>query len=333
MDPAQHSDRREPGRNRIDFAARNTPVQRVDRLGRALGLAPGQLWVKRDDLTGLTAGGNKARKLEHLVAEALAVDSDVLVTAGAAQSNHVRATAAVARAVGLDCVAVLSTRRVQNTAEGNLVLDDLFGVRVVWTTPERREDDLSATADRLRAAGGRPYVIPLGGTSPLGAVGYAEAAAEIEAALPGSVVWCAVGTGGTQAGLVVGLGDYGRVVGIDVAAVPEIDRTVPQVVAGCADLLDLPQPSGTWSVDMRYSDVPYGQPFPGVHDAIRLVARTTGLALDPVYTGRAMAGLVERAAAGELPDGPIVFLHSGGLPALFTRRYADWFSPPAPLEA
>lgn len=333
MDPAEHSDGREPGHNRIDFAARNTPVQRVDRLARALGLAPGQLWVKRDDLTGLTAGGNKARKLEHLVAEALAVDSDVLVTAGAAQSNHVRATAAAARAVGLDCVAVLSTLGAQHEAEGNLVLDDLFEVHVVWTDPEQREQALAATADRLRAAGRRPYVIPLGGTNDLGAVGYAEAAAEIETDLPGSTVWCAVGTGGTQAGLVAGLGDYGRVVGVDVAAVPDIHRTVPQVVAGCADRMDLPQPTGSWSVDTRYSDVPYGTPLAGVHDAIRLVARTTGLALDPVYTGRAMAALVERAATGDLPDARIVFLHSGGLPALFTRRYADWFSLPAPLDA
>lgn len=319
------------GRGRIDFAARNTPVQRVDRLALSLGLAPGQLWVKRDDLTGITAGGNKARKLEHLVADALAADSDVLVTAGAAQSNHVRATAAAAKAVGIDCVAVMSTLGAQHEAEGNLVLDDLFGVRVVWTDPAHREEALGATAGRLRAAGHRPYVIPLGGTNSLGAVGYAEAAEEIEEDLPASVVWCAVGTGGTQAGLVVGLGDYGRVVGIDVAAVPDIHRTVPQVVASCADRLGLPQPTGTWSVDTRYSDVPYGKPLAAVHDAIRLVARTTGLALDPVYTGRSMAALVERAETGDLPDARIVFLHSGGLPALFTRRYADWFSPPASL--
>ncbi len=314
--------------SRIDFAARNTPLQRVDRLGETLGLRPGRLWVKRDDLTGLTGGGNKARKLEYLVADALATGCDVLVTAGAAQSNHVRATAAAARAVGMECVAVLSTLGARHEPEGNLVLDDLFGVRVVWTTPQRRNEALAQSADVLRRNGRRPYVIPLGGTNALGACGYVQAAEEIDRDLSGAAVVCAVGTGGTQAGLVVGLGSYDRVIGIDVAAVPDLHGHVPGVVAECANRLSRPQPSGRWSVDTRYTDIPYGKPFPAVAESIRLATRTTGLALDPVYTGRAMAGLIELAAAGHLPDTEIVFVHTGGLPALFTRRYAEWFSLP-----
>ncbi|MCB0917902.1 MAG: pyridoxal-phosphate dependent enzyme [Actinobacteria bacterium] len=309
----------------------NTPLTRVDRLATAIGLKRGQLWVKRDDLTGLTAGGNKARKLEYLVAEALEQRADVLVTTGAAQSNHVRATAAAARTVGLDCVAVLSTLGAQHEPEGNLVLDDLFDVSVVWTGPAEREQTLAETAAALAGAGRSPYAIPLGGTNALGARGYVHAAEEVAAVLPDAVVACAVGTGGTAAGLIVGLGDHDRVLGIDVAAVPGLDERIPDVIAGCAAAMELPAPRGDWHPDTRYSHIPYGQPFDAVADAIRITAKTTGLVLDPVYTGRAMAGLIERARAGELPDAPIVFLHSGGLPALFTARYRDWFSLPAAL--
>lgn len=317
----------------LDFQARNTPIQRVDALGELLGLSAGQLWIKRDDRTGLNSGGNKARKLEFLVGDATDQGCDVLVTTGAAQSNHVSATAAAARASGMDCVAVLSTLGAQHQAEGNLVLDDLFDVKVVWCHPDERRSQLQATTAALAEAGRRPYAIPIGGTNALGASGYATAADEILAKVPDCVTACAVGTGGTQAGLTVGMGDHNRVLGFDVAAIPDLDDTVPQVISDCAQLLQRPEPTGIWTVDRSQAREPYGKPTPATHEAIRLTARSTGLVLDPVYTGRAMAGLMDRARNGTLPDAPIVFIHSGGMPALFTHTYQHWFEVPEELSA
>ena len=316
----------------VNLAARDTPLQRVDALARALDLSDGQLWFKRDDLTGVAAGGNKARKLQYLVADALASGADTLVTTGAAQSNHVRATAAVARQFDLRCVAVLSTLGKQHSAEGNLILDDLFDLEVVWCGPKDREVTMARVCGELADAGQRPYPIPLGGTSPLGAAGYIGAALEIEAELPGAIAACAVGTGGTHAGLAVGLGSYDRVWGFDVAALPALAETLPQITEQTARLTGLPSPEGRWWVDRSQAQTPYGQPTAAAHDAIRLVARTTGLVLDPVYTGRAMAGLIARLANGPTPDAPIVFVHTGGMPALFTQRYESWFNIPKQYE-
>jgi L-cysteate sulfo-lyase len=316
----------------LDFQARDTAIQRVDALAAELGLTSGQLWIKRDDRTGLNSGGNKARKLEYLVGDATDRGCDVLVTTGAAQSNHVSATAAAARASGMDCVAVLSTLGAQHQAEGNLVLDDLFDVKVVWCHPDERRSQLAATTAELTEQGRRPYAIPIGGTNALGASGYVIAADEITAVVPDCVTVCAVGTGGTQAGLTVGMGDHNRVLGFDVAAIPDLDDTVPQVIDDCAELLGRPTPVGTWSVDRRQAQEPYGKPTAATHEAIRLTARTTGLILDPVYTGRAMAGLIERARDSDLPDAPIVFVHSGGMPALFTHSYRHWFAVPTELS-
>jgi D-cysteine desulfhydrase family pyridoxal phosphate-dependent enzyme len=312
----------------VDLAARNTPLQRVDALAESLGLAAGQLWIKRDDLTGVAAGGNKARKLEYLVADALARGADTLVTTGAAQSNHVRATAAAARQVNLKCVGVLSTLGKQHHTEGNLVLDDLLGLEAVWCGPTERASTMSRVCEELADAGRIPYQIPLGGTNPLGAIGYIGCAQEIEAALPGALVACAVGTGGTQAGLVVGLGAHERVLGFDVAALPALSQLLPDVIEQTAELAHLPTPTGQWQVDRSQATEPYGKPTPAAHDAIRLVANKTGLILDPVYTGRAMAGLINRCRTGAMPTAPLVFIHTGGMPALFTRRYEDWFSLP-----
>jgi D-cysteine desulfhydrase family pyridoxal phosphate-dependent enzyme len=312
----------------VDFAARQTPLQPLERLGAELGLKRGQLWVKRDDLTGLAGGGNKARKLEYLVAEALNQGCDTLVTTGAAQSNHVRATAAAARVHGLRCVAVLSTLGKEHAAEGNLILDDLFDLEIVWTPPEQRDGTMRAVSDQLKQQGKRPYVIPLGGTSALGAVGYATAAAEIEQELPGATVICTVGTGGTQAGLTVGFGSHDRVIGFDVAALPNLAELVPAVISQTAQLIGCPAPVGSWSVDTSQAAAPYGAPTQAAREAIRLAATTSGLVLDPVYTGRTMAGFVRRSQDQSLPDTPLVFLHSGGLPALFTARYRDWFKLP-----
>ncbi len=315
-----------------DFAARNTPIRPADRLAKALGIAEGRLWLKRDDLTGLAGGGNKARKLELLVGDALAKGCDVLVTAGAAQSNHVRATGSAARASGLDCVAVLAEREPKTVPEGNLVLDDLFGIEMVWTTVEERHAAFDATIERLRDEGRNPYPIPLGGSSPVGAAAYATCATEIKLALDaagsaGPLVITAVGTGGTHAGLVAGLGDHSRVQGYDVAAIPTVDADIGPLADAIADLLGRPRPTGNLRLDRSQAGTPYGQPTDAVFDALRLVATTEGMVLDPVYSGRAMAGFMAGAARGDFDDEPtLVFVHTGGMPALFTARYRDRFS-------
>ncbi len=316
----------------FSFESRNTPLQLADRFGTAIGLEPGSFWIKRDDLTGLVGGGNKARKLELLVGDALANGAKTLVTGGAAQSNHVRATAAAARAAGLSCVAVLAQNEIPTGSEGNLVLDDLLATEVVWTTPDNRYRDFDATVQRLRSEGRLPYAIPLGGSSPLGSSAYATCAREITDTLGDEVVVvCAVGSGGTFAGLVAGLTPSAQVVGFDVAAVPTIAKEVAALVPETAELLGTSK-TAEWDLDPRQNHLPYGEPSDEVFSAIRLLAETEGLVLDPVYTGRAMAGLLDRIRSGWDPAGrPLVFVHSGGLPALFTQRYAHQYRSPSQL--
>lgn len=315
----------------VDFAARNTPIRPADRLGAALGLPAGTLWFKRDDLTGLAGGGNKSRKLELLVGDAVRQKCDVLVTAGAAQSNHVRATGSAARAAGLDCVAVLAEREPKTVPEGNLILDDLFGIELVWTTLADRYRVFDETVERLRSEGRRPYEIPLGGSSPVGAAAYTTCATEIELALDAAgsgrpLVVVAVGTGGTHAGLAAGFGDHSRVQGYDVAALPSVDQDIPPLADAVADLLGRERPIGTLRLDRSQTVAPYGEPTDAVFEALRLVADTEGVVLDPVYSGRAMAGLIAGVARGEFSDeSTIVFVHTGGMPALFTSRYRDRF--------
>src|SRR5918993_2323068 len=196
-----------------------TPVQSMDRLGAALGLTTGRLWVKRDDLTGLGGGGNKVRKLEYLCADALAQGCDVLVTGGGRQSNHVRMTAAAANHLGLACTIVLGSDPV-DVATGNVVLDQLLAPETVWAGPLEYyalEAAIDDAADRLRAAGRRPYAMPLGGASTVGQLGYVRAALELREQLPDTcLVATADGTGGTHAGLAAGWGDHGAILGVDV---------------------------------------------------------------------------------------------------------------------
>lgn len=310
----------------LDFAARNTPLQSADRLGAALGLEAGRLHIKRDDLTGLAGGGNKARKLELLVADALRVGADVLVTTGAAQSNHVRATGAAARRTGLDCVAILTARHPETAAEGNLVLDDLLGIRVVWSTYSQQRANIDHAMETLRSDGHTPYEISFGGSSPLGSAAYAWCADEIEQVVPGATVVCANGSGGTHAGLVAGFGDHGRVLGVDVGGLAGLDTLITQTASAAAELLGRPGPPGSLQMETSQTAVPYGDPTDEAIEAIRLAAETEGLILDPVYSGRALAGLINALANDSIPEGPVVFVHTGGMPALFTKRYQEWFA-------
>jgi L-cysteate sulfo-lyase len=293
-----------------------TPVERAPRLAAALGLGAADLWIKRDDLTGLGGGGNKVRKLQYTCAQAVAAGSTALITTGAAQSNHARLTAAAAARLGLACVLVLEGEP-PAALPGNLLLDTLAGATVIWAAPGDGAARAELAAERVAAAGGVPFVIPFGGSSPAAARGYVDCARELLAQVPGlRQVVVAVGSGGTMAGLVAGLG-ADRVIGVHTGAVPDPAATVAGLLAG------MPGPAGdgaglritTDQVGAGYADVT-----PATLDAILLAARTEGMFLDPTYTGRALAGLMALRAAGTIAAGqPTVFLHTGGLPGLLAR--------------
>ncbi|HMC51333.1 MAG TPA: D-cysteine desulfhydrase family protein [Acidimicrobiales bacterium] len=323
---------------RVPLAHLPTPLEPADRLGAALGLGPGTLWVKRDDCTGLAGGGNKARKLEYLCGEALQQGCDTLVTGGGRQSNHVRMTAAAANRLGLACAVVLAGDAAARPT-GNVVLDHLLGAELVWGGDldyYGTEAAIVAESERLRAEGRRPYAMPVGGASVTGELAYVEGARELEAQLRDAagpdaagraVVVVADGSGGTHAGLVAGLGDHGRVLGVDVGTRPDLSEQVPAKAAEVAAAAGLRPPLGTCRLDRERFGDGYGAPTPGCREALDLAARLEGLVLDPVYTGKAMAGLVAAVREGGLgADVPVVFLHTGGMPALFASRYAAWIA-------
>jgi L-cysteate sulfo-lyase len=280
-----------------------TPLEKAPRLAATLGLD--ELWIKRDDLSGLGAGGNKVRKLQYTCAEALAAGATTLITTGAPQSNHARLTAAAAARLGLRVVLVLAGSPTEPD-RGNLLLDSLAGAEIVWAGPTPLDQCAEVTAAELRGWGARPYIIPFGGSSPASVQGYVDCAQEIEQQLGEfDRIIVAVGSGGTMAGLVTALGPE-RVFGVDTGAVADPHATVAALTkdASPADL----------QIDRRQIGSGYGVFTERAREAIKLAARTEGLFLDPIYTGRAMASLV----AGSVPrQGRTVFLHTGGLPALF----------------
>jgi D-cysteine desulfhydrase family pyridoxal phosphate-dependent enzyme len=312
----------------VEVAHLPTPCDPLDRLGAHLGLPPGTLWAKRDDMTGLAGGGNKARKLVRLCADAIAQGCDTLVTGGGRQSNHARITAAAANRLGLGCIVVLASER-PDVPTGNVVLDELLGPEIVWAGPldyYPLEERIEREAERARTAGRRPYVVPVGGASTIGAAAYADAVTELEAQLPDvGIVVVADGSGGTHAGLVAGFGDHARVLGIDVGIRPDLDDVVPATAAAVAVAMGTSPPAGRVQVDHDRYGEGYGAPTDAAWEALALAARLEGLVLDPVNTAKAMAGLVAGVREGRLArDAPIVFLHTGGMPALFSSRYAAW---------
>jgi D-cysteine desulfhydrase family pyridoxal phosphate-dependent enzyme len=299
-----------------------TPLHPLPRLTAHLGGA--RLWIKRDDLTGFALGGNKVRKLEFFLAEARAAGADVLVTAGGHQSNHARVTAAAAAMAGLECVLVLSGGT-PAAETGNLALDRLFGasVRFVERGPDRGPA-LEAVARELSAAGRRPLVIPVGGSTPLGALGYVEAAREAAAQLralglaPAALVHGS-SSGGTQAGLVVGCQAAGlatRVIGV---SADETRADLGGMVAGIAGPLaarlgQAPPPAAAIEVLDAYVGAGYGIPTEASEEATRLFARLEGIALDPTYSAKAAAGLIDLVRQKAFrPDDVVCFWHTGGM--------------------
>ena len=294
-----------------------TPLEPMPRLARALGLGDDDLWIKRDDLTGLGGGGNKVRKLEWTCAAALADGATVLVTTGAPQSNHARLTAAAAARLGLDVVLVLAGSP-ESSRSGNLALDGLFGAAVRWAG-QADDETLGAAAEQvaeeLRQRGARAAVIPFGGSSVVGARGYADCGQELLGQSPelGTVV-VAVGSGGTMAGLVAALGS-GRVLGVHCGAIADPARTVSELASGLSGVRCPPE-----ALRLRLDQVGdgYGALTEPTMAALTLAARTEGIVLDPVYTGRALAGLIAAVRDGDIVPGQrTIFLHSGGLPGLF----------------
>ena len=322
MMPATALDRR------LALAHLPTPLEPMERLGPHLGMEPETLWVKRDDATGLAGGGNKARKLEFLCADALAQGCDTLVTGGGRQSNHVRMTAAAANRLGLRCTVVLGSEE-PTVPSGNVVLDELLAPEMVWRGALDYygvEAAIEDTCLRLEAEGRRPYRMPIGGASAVGALGYVAAAHELVGQLPDvQLVVVADGSGGTHSGLVAGLGRHELVLGVDVGTRPDLDEQVPAKAAETAALAGLPPPAGQCQIDHDRFGPGYAAPTDECREALDLAARLEGLILDPVYSGKAMAGLIaarrdERIGA----DTRVVFLHTGGMPALFAAAYADW---------
>lgn len=296
-----------------------TPLERAPRLAVSLGLGEGDLWIKRDDLTGLGGGGNKIRKLQYTCADALRVGATTLITSGAAQSNHARLTAATAARLNLRCVLVLDGTT-PPAAQGNLILDHLAGANVVWAgvlRPDELRNRVEVAAQEVQDQGGSPYVIPFGGSNSLAVHGYIDGAAELETQLPGiDHVVVAVGSGGTMAGLVAGMG-ADRVLGIDTGAVPDAATAVRDLLASVSGTQD----------ELRLQIHPgqvgegYAVLTAAAKRAITLAAQTEGLFLDPTYTARALAGLIELVSEGHIRSGQTtVFLHTGGLPGLFGHR-------------
>jgi L-cysteate sulfo-lyase len=316
--------------SRVRLAHLPTPLEPLPRLSEALGI---DLWIKRDDCTGLAGGGNKTRKLEFLLGEAFERDADTLVTQGAVQSNHVRQTAAAAAAHGLKCEVILEERTgskaTDYTRNGNVLLDHLFGAGV-RSVPGGSDmpAELETTAAEVRARGGRPYVIPGGGSNPVGALGYVDCAREIvvqadELDLTVDRIVTATGSAGTHAGLVAGLAVMGAtipVLGIGVRAPKEKqEANVLKLAEETAALLGRPGcvTSGMVVADCDYVGAGYGLIDQGVADALMLAARTDGIVLDPVYSAKAMKGLIALARAGRFEGERVVFLHTGGAQGIF----------------
>ncbi|HEX2697828.1 MAG TPA: D-cysteine desulfhydrase family protein [Anaerolineales bacterium] len=315
--------------SRLNFALLPTPVEELPRLSETLG-GP-RLFVKRDDQTGLAFGGNKTRKLEFLVAEAKDQGADMLISGGAIQSNHCRQTAAAAAKFGFKCILVL-TGQAPEQASANFLLDGLFGAQIV-TVADRKDRDriLQETFDNAKADGNKPYLVPYGGSSPTGALGYAFAVEELmkQNVNPDWIVF-GTSSGGTHAGLVLGqrvFGYKGRVLGISIDESEDwLKEHVSALASSASEKLGKRMEFTPADVlaNADYCRAGYGVLTDAEREAVSLFAKYEGLLLDPVYTGRAAAGLIDLIRKGFFKKGEtILFWHTGGQPALFADKYAN----------
>ncbi len=322
---------------RIKLGHMHTPLEPMRRLSALLG-GP-SLYIKRDDCTGLATGGNKTRKLEFLMADALEQGADTVITQGATQSNHARQTVAAAARLDMKCIILLEDRTgftdLNYLDSGNVFLDRLMGSPTrTYAAGTDMNAAMRTVAEEVRAQGGKPYVIPGGGSNPIGALGYVNCALEIitqanDQQLRVDHVVHATGSAGTQAGLVAGFAGANSlipVLGIGVRAPRETQEgNVYKLACETADLLGMPGAVRREHVvaNCDYVGDGYGKPTPGMVEAVSLLARTEGILLDPVYSGKGMAGLIDLIRKGRFSkDENIVFVHTGGSVALFSYMEA-----------
>ena len=312
---------------RLELLGAPTPLEHLPRLSDYLGR---DIFIKRDDFTPVAMGGNKLRKLEFLAADALREGADVLLTAGAIQSNHVRQTAAVAARLGLKCVALLEnpigTHAENYLSNGNRLLLDLMNAEVIMVDAlHNPTEQLAEEATRLEAQGFRPYIVPVGGSNALGALGYVECAQEIAHQSEGVVDFAAVvvasGSAGTHAGLAVGLEHLlpeTELVGVTVSR--QVEAQLPLVERLRQSLAETLEVQATAPITLwdDYFAPRYGEPNDEGMAAVKLLAQLEGILLDPVYTGKAMAGVLDGISQNRFRrEGPLLFIHTGGAPALF----------------
>jgi len=315
--------------SRLHFAHLPTPVEALPRLSETLG-GP-RLLIKRDDQTGLAFGGNKTRKLEFLVAEARDQGAKTLISGGALQSNHCRQTAAAAARFGFECILVLTGDKPEQPS-ANLLLDELFGAQVVYAGDRKDRDRiLQQTFDHAAEKGMKPYLVPYGGSSPTGALGYAFAVKEfMEQNVPANWIVFATSSGGTHAGLLLGqrvFGYKGKVLGISIDESEEWLRDhVSQLASLASEKLRkrIEFTPAEVLANAEYCRAGYGVLTEPEREAIHLFAEHEGLLLDPVYTGRAAAGMIDLIRKGFFKKNEtVLFLHTGGQPALFADEYAS----------
>ena len=315
--------------SRLHFAHLPTRIEELPRLSDHL--AGPQILVKRDDQTGLAFGGNKTRKLEFLVAEAQEQGAKTLISGGALQSNHCRQTAAAAAKFGMDCILVLNGEKPEHPS-ANLLLDELLGVEFV-IIPDRKERDraLQETFDKAVADGRKPYLVPYGGSSPTGALGYAFAMEEfMQQNIHADWIVFGTSSGGTHAGLVLGqrvFGYQGKVLGISIDEPKAwLKKNVSALASDASERLgkriDFTPDDVLANED--YCKAGYGVLTDAEREAVSLFAKYEGLLLDPVYTGRAAAGMIDLIRKGVFKkDETVLFWHTGGQPALFADKYAN----------
>lgn len=313
----------------LNYGAYPTPIEEAPRLRQALGRNAPRVYIKRDDYTGPGFGGNKVRKLEYALAKAKADGADVAITSGGVKSNHARVTAAMCARLGLRCILVLNSAAVthEGLAPASLAVDELFGAEIIRVNNrEERAATVESIADKLRSEGKKVAVIPIGASIPLGAIGFVRAVEETKAQLDAmntrvDYVFHSSSSGGTQAGIVAGcqLLDWDvKVLGVspdDSSA--SISAEVGKIIRGVGEMLGAPLNEVVTVLDEYVGDG-YGIPSPQGAEAIELLARTEGVALDPVYTAKAMAAMIDWVRKGRLTENDnVMFWHTGGQLALF----------------
>ena len=309
----------------VPLAPAPTPVEEMPRLAAALGNAP-RLLVKRDDTIGFAFGGNKVRKMRYVAAEALRQRADALITSGGVQSNHARVTAAAAAKLGLKCILIANGAPPERPT-ANALLDRLLGAEVRYVAArEDRAAAMDEAAADLRRAGHRPFVIPIGASTPLGAAAYVHALTELlDQVEPPAAIVHATSSGGTQAGLAAGCALAGiptRVIGVSAdESAASLERDVRGILSGLAPLLRLDRDLSDVAlhVDDRFVGPGYGVPTAESHEAIDLAARSEAIFLDHTYTAKAMAGLIARVRTGAFTSTQtVLFWHTGGQVGLFS---------------